>query len=125
MRSRYTAHVLRRWPYLERTWHRSSRPERVDGPPRHWRDLQILRTEGGGRDEEQGTVEYRARFLAGNRLSVLREVSRFVREQGEWFYLDGELIAEPAMDMGRTGRNHPCPCGSGKKFKKCCLPLLS
>ena len=51
----------------------------------------------------------------------LHEVSRFVREHSRWQYLDGRIIpADRPAARVKTGRNDPCPCGSGRKYKKCC-----
>jgi len=68
-------------------------------------------------------VEFVATALMHKRLCKLREASRFVKESGQWFYLSGEMIGEVGQGEGnvdKVGRNDPCPCGSGKKFKKCC-----
>ena len=135
MRSRYTAYVRVAVPYLLETWHPSTRPQEidVDAMP-HWCGLEILGCDQGGEGDAQGWVEFRATALAEGRLLVLRERSRFVRDEGTWRYVDGEFIEEekPAVALqptepaktpvgkGKVGRNDPCPCGSGKKFKKCC-----
>jgi len=119
MRSRYTAYVAADVAYLLRTWHSRTRPAAIDPAtiPR-WRGLEILRTEQGREGDSQGVVEFRATAQSARGIVHLREVSRFVREDGQWLYVDGELIDEgPAA---KAGRNSPCPCGSGKKFKKCC-----
>ncbi len=124
MRSRYTANVLRNISYLRQTWHPDTRPERIDLPPFPWRRLQVVATDGGGVDDDRGVVEFLAWRLVGHILRLHHEISRFVREQGSWLYLDGEVLPEPPVDLRKTGRNQPCPCGSGKKFKKCCLPWM-
>lgn len=120
MRSRYTAYVLGDDDYLLRTWHPSTRPASVDsgvGPV--WTGLQVLASTGGGPDDTQGAVEFMARYRDGTRLGSLHETSRFVREEGAWLYLDGEI--HPAAEAGtKVGRNALCPCGSGRKFKRCC-----
>ena len=61
-------------------------------------------------------MHFRATHRDGDGFAVLEERSRFVRENGHWFYLDGEHTVTPL----KPGRNDPCPCGSGRKFKKCC-----
>ncbi len=135
MRSRYTAYVRVAVPYLLETWHPSTRPQEidVDAMP-HWCGLEILGCDQGGEGDAQGWVEFRATALAEGRLLVLRERSRFVRDEGAWRYVDGEFIEEEKPEVappspaaakaqsgkGKVGRNDPCPCGSGKKFKKCC-----
>ena len=133
MRSRYTAYVRVAVPYLLDTWHSSTRPQEIDiDAMPHWWGLEILACDQGGEGDEAGWVEFRATALAEGRLLVLRERSRFVREAETWRYVDGEFIEEeqpaptpaapaaPAPAKGKVGRNDPCPCGSGKKFKKCC-----
>jgi SEC-C motif domain protein len=124
MRSRYTAYVERNVRYLLRTWHPSTRPSVLDPTAMpDWCGLEILRIERGWGDDDEGVVEFVATALLHKRLFKLREVSRFVKEAGQWFYVAGDMIGEPEQDKGQTdkiGRNDPCPCGSGKKFKKCC-----
>ena len=93
MRSRYTAFVYANEDYLLRTWHPSTRPSELalDLPALRWLGLSIKRCEDGGPQYSEGTVEFEARMKQGGRASRLHEVSRFVREDGQWFYLDGEL----------------------------------
>lgn len=94
MRSRYTAYTLRNEEYLLATWHTSTRPEKLDMEDQaslKWLGLQVKRHEK--QDADHATVEFVARnreFGIGNRL---HEVSRFVREDGRWFYVDGEITA--------------------------------
>lgn len=119
MRSRYTAYFLGLERYLLQTWHASTRPTSVDlqaGPT--WTGLQIRSTEAGAEADERGSVEFVARYLAGGRPGTLHESSRFLREEGHWYYVDGRLHDAP--DGTKVSRNAPCPCGSGRKFKRCC-----
>lgn len=92
MRSRYSGYVLARKDYLLRTWHGSTRPGTLDfndaGTVR-WLGLKIVRTEAGGPDDARGVVEFVARYKVGGKAHRLHEISRFVREGGRWFYLDG------------------------------------
>ena len=120
MRSRYAAYALGLGDYLALTWHPGSRPagaDLADGGS-VWRKLEILRTEAGGEGDADGAVEFKAHWQTGGRKGCLHETSRFVKENGRWYYLDGDIHAAPAA--GKAGRNDPCPCGSGKKYKKCC-----
>jgi SEC-C motif-containing protein len=91
MRSRYTAFVLDRRDYLRDTWHPSTRPAVLEDPPPglRWLGLEVRRHVGT--DADHATVEFVARSKLGGRASRLHEVSRFVREDGRWTYLDGEL----------------------------------
>lgn len=93
MRSRYTAYVLQRETYLLRTWHASTRPATLalaDSDPVKWLGLRILRTEAGGQQDRDGVVEFVARYKPVGRAGRLHETSRFVRDEGQWFYLDGQ-----------------------------------
>ncbi|MBB3190713.1 YchJ family protein [Halomonas cerina] len=116
MRSRYSAFVLDLTDYLLATWHASTRPaELAANGATDWKRLEVLES---GEEGERGWVHFRATFREGRRWAVLEESSRFVREGGGWFYLDGN----PAVHRVKPGRNAPCPCGSGRKFKTCCGP---
>jgi len=83
---------LSRMDHLHRTWHPSTRPaalDRADEPVR-WLGLNVLRVEAGGAGDARGTVVFVARYKIGGRAYRLRESSRFVREDGRWFYLDAD-----------------------------------
>jgi SEC-C motif-containing protein len=92
MRSRYTAYVLGAEDYLLGTWHASTRPAQLglaEAAAVKWLGLEELRVEGGGPGDSEGIVEFVARCKPAGRAERLHEVSRFVREDGRWFYLDG------------------------------------
>jgi len=125
MRSRYTAYVVEDYPYVLRTCHASTRPdddEFDDSTSVKWTGLEIIETEAGGEGDDEGTVEFIARYQApeGGDLGM-HEKGSFVREDGQWFYLDGDLVKAQPVRSTKIGRNDPCSCGSGKKYKKCCL----
>jgi SEC-C motif-containing protein len=118
MRSRYSAYVRRDPGYLLRTWHPSTRPDDLDlGDDILWLGLEILRSEAGGPDDREGVVEFIAHYRSGVQRQSLHEASRFVREGGVWLYVAGDV----RHSRQRPGRNDPCPCGSGRKYKRCCL----
>ena len=90
MRSRYVAYVTRNEPYLLQTWHSSTRPDSIDFSDEvDWHGLTVEGTVGGAGLDSTGAVEFRARFRRGDAHLELHELSRFVRESGRWFYLDG------------------------------------
>lgn len=93
MRSRYAAYVVGDAGYLLRTWHASTRPETLElvHAPVKWLGLSILRTEAGGARDSEGTVEFIARCKPAGRAERLHETSRFRREDGQWFYVDGVI----------------------------------
>ncbi len=90
MRSRYCAYVEGRLEYLLQSWHPTTRPK-IEQPlaGRRWLSLRIIRTERGDSNDDTGVVEFVARYRDSGRGVRLHETSRFVREGGRWFYLDG------------------------------------
>lgn len=128
MRARYTAYAIGAIEFLEESIH----PEHREGVDRastkawsesaDWKGLDIIATEAGGPNDQKGMVEFRARFSIKNVAQEHHERATFERKDDRWYFVDGELVAQkPVMREGpRVGRNDPCPCGSGKKYKKCC-----
>lgn len=117
MRSRYSAFVLGLGDYLVETWHPAYLGDldakTLGSQETVWDHLDII---GSGAQGDLGWVEFRAWFYEQGQLQCLHERSQFVREEGRWRYTQGDINPRPS----RAGRNDPCPCGSGKKFKKCC-----
>lgn len=91
MRSRYSAYVLRLESYLLATWHSSTRPAALGlaEDDNRWLGLQLRAH--ARQDETHATVEFVARYKVAGRAYRLHEVSRFVREDGRWYYLDGDF----------------------------------
>ena len=90
MRSRYSAFTLGLHDYLLATWHASTRPAALepDPPGLKWLGLEVRKHVP--QDADHATVEFVARSKLGGRAQRLHETSRFVREGGRWFYLDGD-----------------------------------
>ncbi len=89
MRSRFSAFALGDAAYLLASWHPSTRPVTLElDDDLRWYRLDILSTTRGGFADTTGTVEFDA-WYRGSPAGVLHEVSRFVREHGRWWYLDG------------------------------------
>ncbi len=120
MRSRYCAFCLHDERHLLRTWHPDTRPTGIDFEPQmHWTGLRIVDSSAGGSEDDEGIVEFIARYKLQGRAGRLHERSRFARAGGQWLYLAGDV--EPAQSAAsKTGRNAPCTCGSGRKYKHCC-----
>lgn len=90
MRSRYSAYARMDEDYLQATWHASTRPQSIDltsGATANWIGLRVMRHETEGVDA--ATVEFIARYRVDGRAHRLHETSRFVREAGRWFYVEG------------------------------------
>ena len=89
MRSRYTAFVQERADYLQATWHASTRPVALDfDAGAKWLGLEVRAHRATG--EDRAEVEFVARYRLGGRAVRLHERSRFVREGGRWYYVDGD-----------------------------------
>jgi SEC-C motif domain protein len=90
MRSRYSAFVLGRADYLQASWHASTRPARLDlDPGIKWLGLEVR--EHRPVDANHAEVEFVARSRVAGRGQRLHERSRFVRDDGRWYYVDGEM----------------------------------
>ena len=113
MRSRYSAYVRGDGRYLVLSTTVENRYEddatliEEFSAKNEWLKLDILTV-------EDFTVEFKAYYKEGEAIKVLHEKSNFIIEDGQWRYKDGELY------NSKVERNESCPCGSGKKFKKCC-----
>lgn len=128
MRSRYCAFVVQNIPYLMRTTasrarrRNEAREMRAWSEHSEWLGVEVLNVMGGGSEDETGTVEFIAHFAVNGVENRHHELSDFVREDGKWRYSGGKdmLQQQPVRRAPNPGRNEPCPCGSGRKYKKCC-----
>ena len=87
-----------------------------------WRGLEIVSTKKGGEDDTEGTVEFVAQYARHGKEEFHHELAEFAKAEGRWYFVDGKLVGKKPFvrDEPKVGRNDPCPCGSSKKFKKCC-----
>ena len=113
MRSRYSAYVLANGPYLVYSCAKENRYaddialiEEFSNSV-EWLKLDVL-------EAVENQVEFKAYYKDTEGIKILHERSNFIQEDGEWKYSDGELFNT------KVERNESCPCGSGKKYKKCC-----
>jgi SEC-C motif-containing protein len=90
MRSRYSAYGLGLIDYLLATWHPSTSPGELELPPLKWLGLEVRHAQATG---DAGVVEFVARYRENGRGGRMHEISRFVREDGRWLYIDGEQQA--------------------------------
>ena len=127
MRARFSAYAEHRIDFLGDSLHPDHRHDWDRAATERWAknsewlDLEIRAKEAGDVNDEEGTVEFVAVFKEKGLLKRHHEISRFARHQGRWHYVEGDLPKpETRRNMAKVGRNDPCPCGSGKKYKKCC-----
>ena len=128
MRSRYTAFTRADVDYLLATIHSANRESQDAGALQKWASeaqwlgLEILDTSKGGVDDQAGEVEFMARYRKKGTRQEHHERAEFAREEGAWVFVDGHApgSSQVVRQDPKIGRNDPCPCNSGKKFKKCC-----
>jgi SEC-C motif-containing protein len=126
MRSRYSAYVLGNFDHIERSctgpaavaFNRAEAERSQLGTL--WLGLNVLKTHKGRETDSEGTVTFEFRYRQNGQDHAQRDVSSFRRIDGAWFYHDSDLSQTPSsLQAARVGRNDPCPCGSGMKYKKC------
>ncbi len=123
MRSRFSAFVTHNWQYVLQTWHPDHRPDcsiaelEAESIKGRWLTLAVLLShiDAGG---TEGSVDFCAWFKDADGLHLHHELSSFVLQQGQWLYTKGRFLPAPAAFKLKP--NTPCPCGSGRKYKKCC-----
>ena len=123
MRSRFTAYALDKTDYILATWDASVQPEKINFADENldWQRLKIIDTKKGGINDSKGVVEFKAFYLNNGEAYMLHEISRFTKSNGRWFYVDGVIKkVGKIIQQSNQGKNAPCVCGSGKKFKRCC-----
>ncbi len=123
MCSRFTAFAMNNESYLLATWDGAKRPKTVDftKQPLDWTRLVIVKCKKGGAGDSKGVVQFKAFYRQQGEEYAMNEISRFHKVNGRWCYIDG--VVKSIAKVGASsdeGRNAPCSCGSGKKYKRCC-----
>jgi SEC-C motif-containing protein len=128
MRARYSAYVTANVDFLGESLDEEGR-EAFDADSARewaenatWQSFEVVSVEGGTADDDDGLVEFRAVYETNGSMQEHHERSYFQKIDGKWCFIDGEVSGtDPYVREGpKVGRNDPCPCGSGKKHKKCC-----
>ncbi|MEJ2618915.1 MAG: YchJ family protein [Candidatus Thiodiazotropha sp.] len=128
MRARYSAFVVNKPEFLHQSLHPDHRLDHDVNATRRWAEnsewlkLEVVDSSGGGADDEQGSVEFIATYKEQGMVRPHHEISSFRKQNGQWYFVDGKLVTPQTevRKQPKVGRNEPCPCGSGKKYKKCC-----
>jgi len=127
MRSRYSAFALGKGEYLQATLSSDQRADfnvkefEASAANTKWHGLEIRDTADGGEKDDSGTVEFVARYRESGQTIAHHELAMFAREDGKWVFADCVMNPKgPTVTSEKVGRNEPCTCGSGKKYKKCC-----
>ena len=128
MRSRYTAYAKSAIDYLYRTSGKEVQKEfdaeqtRKWAESAQWSGIEIIKTSKGTEKDDVGEVEFVAHYKVNDADYIHHELSYFHKSDGEWKFTDGKIFGPRPFrhETPKMGRNDPCPCGSGKKYKKCC-----
>lgn len=132
MRSRYSAYAERAIDYIIDTCVNKGDRDDIDRKSTSdwserstWLGLRISSVEKGGPGDLEGTVEFEASYERDGLRDVHQEKAAFKRENGapdgRWLYDEGIVVPRTMVRVSpKVGRNDPCPCGSGRKYKKCC-----
>jgi len=132
MRARYTAYTRHDIDFIMRSTHPDGQGDsdidamRAWAEAADWQGLEVLQVEAGGEGDKKGLVEFVAHYDMGGVKQHHHEVSGFLRTESGWLFRDGKVLhsgpsekPRPVVNELKIGRNDPCHCGSGKKFKKC------
>jgi SEC-C motif-containing protein len=127
MRSRYTAYVIHAIDYIvescfEKDKSKINRNGIIEWSKNSkWLGLEIIFANNPSEEDKHATVEFKAVYERLQLKRVHHEIAEFEKRDGRWFYRDGRIISVPVTRSDtKVGRNDPCPCRSGKKYKKCC-----
>ena len=127
MRSRYSAYAEHAVDYIINTCVHHGKKDIDETSTREWSEqstwlgLTIINTENGGINDTSGTVEFEALYERDGMKEVHHETAKFKKDNSEWLYEEGHVVPQTIVRSSpKVGRNEPCPCGSGKKFKHCC-----
>lgn len=126
MRARYSAYVGAQMDFIFESTHADHRAGYDHDGTRKWAEnaewlgLEIIGTKMGGQDDAAGEVEFIARFHEKGEPREHHENAHFIRQDGRWFFTEGSMVRSKPIISNKIGRNDPCSCGSGIKYKKCC-----
>jgi SEC-C motif-containing protein len=126
MRARYSGYVFAQMDFLFESTH----PDHCQGydhsgtkewaETAEWKGLEIISTDRGGEEDSIGEVEFIARFIEKGTAREHHEAGQFKRKDGRWYFTEGRMVRPKPLIAVKIGRNDPCSCGSGLKYKKCC-----
>lgn len=121
MRSRFTAYAYQDDSYLLAAWDNAKKPQSIvfSKDKTVWTKLEIVNVKKGAINDAKGLVEFKAYFKRDDEDQVMHELSRFKKSGGRWYYLDG-LVKSVGQPKTGNDQGKNAPCGSGKKFKRCC-----
>lgn len=126
MRARYSAYVGAKMDFIFETTHPDHRQGYDHAGTQEWAEnsewlgLEIVNNLKGGPDDTTGEVEFIARFSEKGVPREHHENAQFKKDKGRWYFAEGAMVKPKPVTVSKIGRNDPCTCGSGLKYKKCC-----
>ncbi len=126
LRARYTAFTRREIDFILDTHHPRTRDEVSRESIQEWSEnaewlgLEIHEVDGGFAGDDRGRVRFTARYRQAGHEIEHTEEALFERLEGRWYFVTGRQPPARRSEP-KIGRNDPCPCGSGRKYKRCCL----
>lgn len=130
MRSRYSAYVVGNIDYIEKTHIAGTGKDDFDrdaatkwSQTAKWLGLEVKSTKAGKESDQTGEVEFIAKYEIEGKAQEHYEIGLFEKKDSVWFYKEAKNLGQAGpirREQPKVGRNDPCPCGSGKKYKKCC-----
>ena len=126
MRARYSAYVGAQMDFIFETTHPDHREGYDHAGTKEWAEnsewlgLEIIDTRLGQQKDATGEVEFIARFREKDALREHHENAQFKKMDERWYFTDGVMVKTKPISVVKIGRNDPCSCGSGQKYKKCC-----
>ena len=127
LRSRFSAYARQQVDYILDTVAPSQRHQHEPNAIRSWarnatwHRLEILDIKGGGPEDTEGQIEFIAHYTEKQVRKRHHELAHFHKIDGRWYFHDGSApkIHQHVREHPKVGRNDPCPCGSGLKYKRC------
>jgi SEC-C motif-containing protein len=126
MKARYSAYVGVQMDFIFESIHPAYREGYDHAGTKKWAEssewlgLEIVGTTKGGQGDDDGEVEFIARFREKGVLREHHEKAQFKKDNGRWYFTGGDMVKPKPITVSKPGRNDPCTCGSGLKYKKCC-----
>lgn len=129
LRSRYSAYTLGELDYIYDTIHPEQKAQHDKKATKKWSEesswlgFEILDINKGLKEDEEGVIEFKVKYRQKLETITHHEMAVFKKEEDRWYFFDGEPVVPETYvrEDKKIGRNEPCPCGSGKKYKKCCM----
>ncbi len=128
MRARYSAFVKEEIDFIASTHIPGTKDFDLDearqwAKTSTWKGLEIVKAEKGGETQTEGIVEFKAKYSDNTDKDYLHhELATFKKIKDKWYFEQGQIVGTGPITRAtpKVGRNDPCTCGSGKKYKKCC-----